>query len=89
MYMTLLEKMSAVDRDFKKSGLYMLGDVPRDPDEMKAYFKEALKQGNAFIDRYSSVKGSPIWKYVSALVEDYMAGLERVARKYQSKEANF
>lgn len=81
MYLTLYEKMTAVDQDFKKSPLYQLGTVPEDETLMKAYFHKAIIEGNAFLEKYSGFKGAPIYKYVEDLVNDWMATLERDAMK--------
>lgn len=81
MYITILEKLKAIDDDFKKSQLYTLGELPSAAAQQRTYFRSACAYASAYIEKYQGYRGTPMYEYVKDLVTDYMEYLERTSKQ--------
>jgi len=80
MIMTLFEKTEYINQDFKRSALYLLGDMPDNKVDANSYFIKAVKAAGDFCKKYIG-KGKYIEDYASAIVLDYMDSLENAYKK--------
>ena len=80
MYMTLTEKYNYIDEDFKRSGLYQMGELPDDRDEAKSYFDKAIKEASIWLLKYKD-RGAEVHKYAYSMASDWMDTIEREYRR--------
>ncbi len=80
MYMTLHEKYNYINDDFKKSALYLLGELPEDHDQADDYFQKAIKEASAWLLRYKD-RGADVYRYAYSMANDYMESIEREYRR--------
>ena len=78
--MTLHEKYNFIDEDFKRSGLYLMGELPDDRDEAKLYFDKAIKEASTWLIKYKD-RGAEVHKYAYAMASDWMDSIEREYRR--------
>ena len=78
--MTLTEKYNYIDEDFKRSGLYQMGELPDDRDEAKSYFDRAIKEASIWLLKYKD-RGAEVHKYAYSMVSDWMDTIEREYRR--------
>lgn len=77
--MTLHEKYNYIDEDFKRSGLYLMGELPDDRDEARDYFDKAIKEASIWLIKYKD-RGSEVHKYAYSIASDWMDSIEREYR---------
>lgn len=75
MYMTLPEKYNFINEDFKKSGLYRLGELPEGRKEADQFFQAAIREASRFLIRYKD-KNVEVYNYAYGITSDYMTSIE-------------
>lgn len=80
MRMTLHEKFNYIDEDFKRSDLYLMGELPDDRDEAKEYFDRAIKEASTWLMKYKD-RGSEVHRYAYSMASDWMDSIEREYRR--------
>lgn len=80
MRMTLHEKYNFIDEDFKRSDLYLMGELPDDRDEAKEYFDRAIKEASVWLLKYKD-RGSEVHRYAYSMASDWMDSIEREYRR--------
>lgn len=80
MRMTLHEKFNYIDEDFKRSDLYLMGELPDDRDEAKEYFDRAIKEASVWLLKYKD-RGSEVHRYAYSMASDWMDSIEREYRR--------
>ena len=80
MRMTLHEKFNYIDEDFKRSDLYLMGELPDDRDEAKEYFDKAIKEASTWLMKYKD-RGSEVHRYAYSMASDWMDSIEREYRR--------
>lgn len=81
--MIFSEKVEWINKEFQRSKLVLMGEVPEDIEEAKEWYNEAKRNADGFIQRYEKTGPSVRW-YVQLLVDDYMHSIDR---EYEEKLA--